>query len=242
VIRRHLPFLVVLIALLAAWQTLHVASGSADVPSPDETLLRLLRMMVTASFWDDVAATSIAFVAALVISVAGGIALGVLLGLSRTTNGVVEPVLTNFYALPKVTLYPIVLAFFGLGLAPKVAFGVMHGLVPITLFTTRAIAQIRPVHLRTARTLGLSGLKTVQKILLPAILPDLVSAVRIGFSLSLLGVLIGEMFAAKAGLGFAAVNAIGLGDTAAITAIGLFLVIFAVSANIGLLALENRQR
>ncbi len=79
-------------------------------------------------------------------------------------------------------------------------------------------------------------------VVLPAILPDLVAAIRIGGSLSLLGVLIGEMFAAKRGLGYAAVTAMGLGDIRTILAIGLFLAVIAVAANIVLLALERRLR
>ena len=80
---------------------------------------------------------------------------------------------------------------------------------------------------------------TVRRVVLPAIVPDLVAGTRIAFSLSLLGVLIGEMFASKRGLGFAAMNAMGLGDTKAILAIGTFLAVFAVGCN-GLLLLVER--
>ncbi len=240
--RAYFPSVVVVLCALALWQGVHLTSASADVPAPGATAIRLGHLLGLSSFWSDVGATSLAFIASLLISVAVGIGLGVALGLHRPSAAAVEPLLSDFYAIPKVTLYPIVLGIFGLGLAPKVAFGVMHALVPITLVTTRAIGQLRPVYLRAAKTMQLPAATAMRTIVLPAILPELLGAMRIGASLSLLGVLIGEMFAAKHGLGFAAMRAMGLGDTTAIAAIGLFLVLFAVAINTGLLTIERKTR
>ena len=78
--------------------------------------------------------------------------------------------------------------------------------------------------------------------MLPAILPELVASLRIGFSLSFFGVFIGEMFASKRGLGFAAVNAMGLGDGTRILAIGVFLSAFAIAMNFILLEIESAIR
>ena len=96
-----------------------------------------------------------AFAAALALSLVGGVALGALLGMGRLAGAVFEPILSTLYALPKVTLYPVVLLVFGLGLPARVAFGVMHGLVPLALFTMNAILHLRPVYRRTARALRL---------------------------------------------------------------------------------------
>jgi NitT/TauT family transport system permease protein len=235
-----MPFATVLLIFLGLWQTLHLASGSKDVPAPGQTVLRLCQMLGSAYFWGDIGATFIAFAASLVISIGAGLGFGVVLGLRRQAGALIEPLLSNFFAIPKVTLYPIVLAFFGLGLAPKIAFGVMHAIVPVILLTKRAVEQIKPAHLRTARSLRLRVSDIVVRVVLPAILPELVAAMRVGASLCLLGVLIGEMFAAKQGLGFAAMSAMGLGDTTSIAAIGLFLVVFAVAINTAMLSLERK--
>jgi NitT/TauT family transport system permease protein len=240
--RRSLPPIVVGLALLGFWQLAHRVAGSDTITSPAATLAFLTRMMRTARFWQDAGETGLAFAWALLLSIALGIALGVLLGLSRPTGDVVEPILVSFYALPKVTLYPLVLLLFGLGMSARVAFGVMHGLVPITLLTRTAISQLKPVYWRTARALRLGRAATIRRIVLPAIVPDLVTGIRIGFSLTLLGVLIGEMFAAKRGLGFAAMNAMGLGDIRTILAIGVFVAAFAIAANTLLLSVERAIR
>jgi NitT/TauT family transport system permease protein len=102
--------------------------------------------------------------------------------------------------------------------------------------------QLKPVYLRTAQALRLSPAQVATTIALPAVLPEVMAGARLGFSLSLLGVLIGEMFASKRGLGFAAVNAMGLGDGTRIMAIGVFLSVCAISINFMLLEIESAIR
>ncbi|WP_260987677.1 ABC transporter permease [Roseomonas gilardii] len=240
--RHAIPSLLVLAVLVLAWQALHSLASTSAITSPAETLARLATLTGTERFWLDVGETGVAFLWALLLSILLGVVAGIMLGLSKPVGKLVEPILVIFYSLPKVTLYPLVLLGFGLGLSAKVAFGVMHGFVPITLLTRNAILQIRPVHRKTARVLHLSRMDTLRSVILPAIAPDLVAGIRIGFSLSLLGVLTGEMFASKRGLGFSAVNAMNLGDIGTIMAIGVFLAAFAVLANSLLLAAERRIR
>jgi NitT/TauT family transport system permease protein len=87
--------------------------------------------------------------------------------------------------------------------------------------------------------LRLSPWQTVRTVALPAVLPEILSGARLGFSLSLLGVLIGELFASKRGLGFLITNAMGLGDIATIMAVALLISAFAIAANAALLALQR---
>ena len=64
-------------------------------------------------------------------------ALGLVLGMRRFAGEVAEPILSSLYTIPKVTLYPVMLLIFGLGMSAKVAFGVIHGVIPVMLFTIR---------------------------------------------------------------------------------------------------------
>ena len=75
--------------------------------------------------------------------------------------------------------------------------------------------------------------------MLPAAIPEIASGLRIGFSVTFLGVLIGEMFASQRGLGYLLMNAIGLYDTPTMMAVIVFLGVFAVTANVMLLALDR---
>ncbi|TGE01975.1 ABC transporter permease subunit [Methylobacterium nonmethylotrophicum] len=225
---------------IGAWQALHAYAGEAAIASPLKALRHLSGLVATAGFWSHATATLTAFAGALAISAALGIGLGLVLGLRRFAGEVAEPILSGLYAIPKVTLYPVILLIFGLGLGAKVAFGVIHGVIPITLFTLTAVKGINPVLIRTARAMRLSQADTIRTVLAPAVLPEIVTGLRVGFSLTLLGVLVGEMFASQRGLGFLIVNGISLHNVKQTTAVILMLVVVAVAANGVLLWLDRR--
>jgi NitT/TauT family transport system permease protein len=241
-IKRFGDYIALFLGLLLIWQCLHWIAGDIALTSPAVTFRHLGALLLTGDFWLDVAETGRAFGLGVLISLIGGIGIGVMLGLNRTAGTVSEPILIALYSLPKVTLYPLVLLCFGLGLSAKVAFGAMHGLIPVSIFTMNAIMQIKAVYWRTGRALRLSPRQTALTIALPAVVPEVIAGARIGFSLTLLGVLIGEMFASQRGLGFLITRAMGLGDIATIMAIAVFLSIFAICANALLLQLDRLVR
>jgi NitT/TauT family transport system permease protein len=162
------------------------------------------------------------------------------LGARRLAGDIVEPILMAFYAIPKITLYPVVLLMFGLGLYAKVTFGVIHGIIPITIFTMSAVRSMRPVFARAARACRLSPLAYARYVLLPAAVPEVLAGLRIGFSLTLLGTLIGEMFASQSGIGHMLMIAMGRNDSQTIMALASLLFIFATAVNLALLNWHQR--
>jgi NitT/TauT family transport system permease protein len=153
---------------------------------------------------------------------------------------VFEPMLVALYSIPKITLYPILLLAFGLGMSSKVAFGTIHGVIPIALFTITAVRNVKRVHIKTGRVMGLGPLDMIARIIFPAALPEIFAGLRIGFSLTLIGTLLGEMFASQRGLGFLLMSAIGLHNIELIMTLTLLLTVFAGTASITLLALNQR--
>jgi NitT/TauT family transport system permease protein len=226
--------------LLALWQALYWEVGDTALRSPWQTLHFAADLAVSERFQPHVQETARAFAIALLLSVGIGLLIGFSLGLSRAAHRVFEPILVASYAIPKITLYPILLLMFGLGIAAKVAFGVIHGVIPIALFTASAVQHIRPAYLKAGRTMGLGATEIVRRIVLPAAAPEIFSGLRIGFSLTLIGTLLGEMFASQRGIGFLLMNAIGLHNVDVIMALTFLLTLFAASAGIALLALNRR--
>lgn len=229
-----------ILALLLVWQGLYEYAGAAALTPPAATARYAVELFGTPSFWRHVGATMSAFGWALLISGLAGIALGLWLGAFRFAGDVAEPMLASLYTIPKVTLYPVMLLIFGLGPSAKIAFGVIHGMFPVILFTLGAVKNIRPVLLRTARAMRLSPGQTARFVLVPAVLPEIASGLRVGFSLCLLGVLIGEMFASQRGIGFLIINGINSHNVRMTTAVTLIVIVFAVAANGALLALDRR--
>jgi NitT/TauT family transport system permease protein len=162
------------------------------------------------------------------------------MGIHRLSGAVGEPILISLYTLPKLTLYPVVLLIFGLSMPGRVTFGAMHGVLPVALLTMNAIRNIPPVYLKSASTMHRSRWQTIATVLMPATLPEVVTGLRIGFTLTLLGVLLAEMFAAKAGLGFLIINAMQLLQAEEMLSVAVVLFVFAAAANALLLWLEHK--
>ena len=238
--RRTTDTLIILIVILLSWQALHQYVGDTALPSPLPTLTYLVHFVTTPRFLDNAMATLVCFAYALALSYALGLALGVWMGSHHLSGAVGEPILISLYTLPKITLYPVVLLIFGLALSGRVTFGAMHGVLPVALLTMGAIRNIPPVYLKAARTMHLSKVQTVLTVLLPATLPEVVAGLRIGFTLTLLGVLLAEMFAAKEGLGFLIVNAMQLVQNEEMITVAVVLFAFAAVANALLLWIERR--
>src|SRR5580704_11829279 len=108
--------LILIAVLFAAWQLLFEFAGSQAMTAPVETFRYLAHLLTTATFWGHVEETSRAFFLALLLAVLLGLIIGFLLGVHRFSSEVFEPVLVAFYSIPKITLYPIILLAFGLGL------------------------------------------------------------------------------------------------------------------------------
>jgi NitT/TauT family transport system permease protein len=239
-VTRRLDSLWFTLAVIALWQLLYEVAGDAALASPWQTVRQAIEMLASAGFWDHVEATFEAFGWAVLLSIVLGLAIGLVLGFSRIAGELFEPILNALYAIPKITLYPVILLFFGLGLPAKVAFGTIHGVFPIILLSMNGVRSVRPVIRKTARALGLSGFETIRTILLPAALPEIFSGIRIGFALTLLGTLIGELFASNRGIGFLLLRAADRQDVPMTMA--LILLLFAVAATAGgiLLAVDRR--
>lgn len=234
---------VLLIVIMAAlWQLASLGLGAAVLPGPVTTIQQVWVEMSDADFGANLMETSKAFFTALCISLIGGTVIGVLLGAQRLAGDVFEPLLIALYSIPKIALYPIVLLMFGLGISAKIAFGAIHGIIPMVIFTMTAVRNIRPVYMRSIRTHRLSPWQGAVHVLIPAAVPEIVAGLRIGFSLTLLGTLLGEMFASQKGIGHLLMLAIDRNDTPTIMALALMLFLFATTVSLGLLQWDRRLR
>jgi NitT/TauT family transport system permease protein len=238
---RIFDYALLVAGVLIAWVLMFQWAGPEALSPPVPTFRRIGEFLVSVQFWDHVEATASAFAYACLIALAGGLAVGFVLGANRFAGQVGEPILTTLYAIPKITLYPVILLIFGLGVSAKVAFGAIHGFFPVALFTIGAIKNTSPVFIKTARVMRLSPLQTIRTVLFPAAMPEIVTGLRIGFSTTLLGTLIGELFASDRGVGFILVRAIEAHQVTDIMALTLLLFAFAASANAGLMAIEHRM-
>lgn len=232
--------LILIAALLALWQLLYAWVGESALATPLATFRYTVRMVSGEAFAGHLYDTMRAFAIAFAFSVVIGLAVGFWLGFQRIAGDTLEPMIVAVYAIPKLTLYPILLLAFGLGLSAKVAFGVIHGVIPIILFTLSAVRNTKPILIKTGRVLKLTPGEMVRWILFPAAIPEIFTGLRVGFSLTLIGTLLAEMFASQRGLGYLLMTGIGLHNVEQILAVTLLIVVFAAAVSVLLLSIDHR--
>lgn len=232
--------LVLITVLVLLWQGLYWWVGDVALASPLATLRYTSKLVATESFDMHLYDTLRAFAIAYALSVVIGLLVGFWLGFDRLSGDALEPMIVAVYAIPKLTLYPILLLAFGLGLSAKVAFGVLHGVIPIILFTLSAVHNTKPILIKTGHVLKLSRSQMVRWILFPAAIPEIFTGLRVGFALTLIGSLLAEMFASQRGLGYLLMNGIGLHNVELIMAVTFIIVVFAASVSSLLLYIDHR--
>src|SRR5215831_15575583 len=174
---------ILIVGLFLFWELAYLIVGEVALRSPWETMQFLGKLMRTDDFWLHLADSLKAFAAALAIAVALGLLIGFALGLHRLSGDAMEPMLVALYSIPKITLYPIILLAFGLGISAKIAFGAIHGIIPVALFTLTAVRSIKPILTKTGRVLKLSPTDLIRSVLFPAALPEIFTGIRVGFCL-----------------------------------------------------------
>jgi NitT/TauT family transport system permease protein len=239
--RRQLTNIAILIVgILIFWELAYLIVGDLAMRSPWATLKFTAQLTQTDLFWGHVSETMQAFAMALVIAVGLGLLIGFTLALHKLSGDSMEPMLVALYSIPKITLYPIILLVFGIGMSAKVAFGAIHGIIPVALFTLSAVRATRPIFIKTGRVLKLPPAEMVRTILFPAAVPEIFTGIRVGFSLTLIGTVLGEMFASQRGLGYLLMNAISLYNVDLIMAVTFLLCVFAAAVNTLLLVTDRR--
>jgi ABC-type nitrate/sulfonate/bicarbonate transport system permease component len=188
-------------ALLAAWEMV-ARAGWVDplfVPAPSAVAGAFLRVgaLAMAGLGDTLAKTAVAYVISVVLGVGGGLVIGSI----RPVRQAVNPFVIALYGMPKILVLPWIVLLFGFGTLPAVVYGAIHGVFPILVLVTGAVRDVDQTWLTVARAFGARRRQLYWKVVLPAIVPTVLTGMRLGIVFCLLGVLIVEMFAGVRGMG-----------------------------------------
>jgi NitT/TauT family transport system permease protein len=168
---------------------------------PSEIVQTWLTIAADGSVWKDTLYTFRSTIYGFVIGTVGGALIGLSFWWSKHYAKIAEPFIIAFEAMPKLALAPIVVLIFGLGLESKVAMAVAITVVITTLTTYNGVRQVDKDLVRMIYSLGASRLQVFTKIVVPATMPSIISALRINIGLALTGAIVGEYIGSTAGLG-----------------------------------------
>jgi NitT/TauT family transport system permease protein/taurine transport system permease protein len=139
---------------------------------------------------------------AILIAWSTGILYGVVAGSISALGRISLPILSTLIAVPLVVLYPIFMAWLGLGPASKIAFGVVSGLFPIASGTIVGVRGVDRGYATMAAAMGASRWQIMFQVMAPLALPAIMAGLRLGTALIVIGVVLGEMLGSTDGIGF----------------------------------------
>lgn len=177
---------------------------------------------------------------ALSIAVSLGGICGLLFGGIRSLREFALPLISSAYAFPLVVAYPLFTAWTGIGPESKVLFGAVYGFFPMLLATAAGLQTVDRGLLLMARSMGATWQQSLLQVFLPAAIPSVLSGLRLGVAMTMIGVIVAEMMAATDGIGFLITQNRTMFNTAEVY-FGVFLVlILAGSLDWCVRALERR--
>jgi NitT/TauT family transport system permease protein len=197
--------LVVALALVLLWAGLSRSRilPASVFPSPPAVAACLWDEIGSGRLADDAIASLFRVSAGFGLAVAVGIPLGLWLGCRASARAALLPAVNFFRSLSPLAWIPFAILWFGIGDAPAIFLIFMATVFPMALSTVAAVSGIPSVYLRVARDFGIRGPELVTTVVLPAILPQVIVALRVTAGLAWLVVVAAEMIAGRDGLGFA---------------------------------------
>ena len=229
-------YAVAVLVLLGTWEAGALCLGSHLLPAPLETLDFFLGSLARPEFLAHVGASLGRVLAGLALAWITAFPLGLLLGHVRRADRWLSPLLFLTYPIPKIVLLPVFLVLFGLGDPPRVLLIAMTSGYQIAVVVRAAARHLDPRHLDSFRSLKGTRTQLVRHVLVPAVLPEALTALRVATGTAVAVLFMAESFATTSGLGFLIMDAWGRGDQlemfAGITAMSLMGVVLYEGCNL----------
>jgi NitT/TauT family transport system permease protein len=196
---------IVLILIVALWAVLSLLNifPESAFPTPQAVVRGFGEEIRAGRLFDDLIASVFRISIGFSIAVALGIPLGLILGQRARGRRALLPTINFFRNLSPLAWIPFAILWFGIGDRPAIFLIFMASFFPIVLATIAAVASIPTVYFRVAENYGYRGTELLTQVTLPAIAPQVITALRITAGLAWVVVVAAEMIAGQDGLGFA---------------------------------------
>ncbi|MFT8245560.1 ABC transporter permease [Roseomonas sp. BN140053] len=169
-----------------------------------------------------------------------GVILGLLMARFTRASQVAEPLFMGLYSLPRVALAPLFVLWFGIGLLSKVMMSFSMVVFVFVLNVLEGVRSLDRDPIDLMRTMRATPFFIARKVLLPAVLPWIFAAFRLGVGLSLIGAVVGELIGSSQGLGWYIERSAGQLDTTGVFAGIITLIVLAMLANQAVAILSRR--
>jgi NitT/TauT family transport system permease protein len=196
------------LAILLAWYALAYSGlvNPALLPRPDQVFAKFRELLHDRLPLDVWMSTQRVFLG-VSLGILLAVPVGFILGWYRGVRTFVDPVINFFRALPPIALIPLVIVYFGIGELAKVAILFYASFFAGVIVMYEGIAQISPIYVRVARTLGATDGEIFRKVIVPLAVPHMLTALRVALGVAWATLVASELIAAQQGLGALIQNA-----------------------------------
>jgi len=226
--------LALLVFTIACWELISYSGlfYKEVFPSITTILSELTILLQTSEFYGHTWVTLFEVGAGLFFAISLGGMTGIIIGSSHVLHRGLDPILVALATTPKIIFFPIIMLLVGIGVESKIAMGALSAYFPICLSTAAGIRSVPQVFIDSAKSFAVSRLQLIRFIYFPAVLPELLTGVRLGLGVCIIGVLLGEIKISNQGLGFMAIEYYNMFNVPALYA--SLIVIFGMAVVINL--------
>ncbi len=220
-------------AILLGWEAL-AASGLLYrdvVPSLIAIGRALVALLADPAYYWHLGVTAGEIGLALAIGGGAGLLAGLVLGANKLLGRAFEPYLYYLGPTPKIIFFPVMIMWFGVGPASKVAMGAVSAFFPIALSVAAGMRLIDPALIRVGKSFRAKPWQMAAKIYLPAMRHPIINGVRLGLGVALIGTLLAETKLSNRGVGFLIIQAYSLFDMPRMYAMLIVLFALSIGAN-----------
>ena len=203
-VRRHpAASLAAFAVLIALWEAA-VRTGVVSelfLPAPSSVAQALWDLVEDGTLWRNLSASLFRLGVGWALGTLAGIVAGFVIGLSSVSRAAGIPVISAIYPVPKIALLPLFILWLGIGETSKVTVVALGVFFPTCIATFSALDAVPRGMVRMAQSFDVPGFDILRKVVLPAVLPGILSAFRITASVALLLLVAAEMIGAQFGIG-----------------------------------------
>lgn len=244
-LRRHESTLIgagTVLLFLIVWQAVVSARlvPPLFLPGPLDIIHAFAVLFAQGEIWNDIWVSGQELIYGYGLAVLTALPLGVLMGWYRRLNYALDPFVNFFNSTPRVALLPLLILWFGIGIWSKIAVVFLGAFFPIVINTIAGVRNLDAGLIKMSRSFGAKDAQIFRTLALPGSVPFILAGLRLGVGHALIGVVVGELVAAQAGIGLMMAKAGATFQTAKVFA-GLIIVAGAGVVLTGILQRVERR-
>ncbi len=218
------PALAVIAALIVAWWVTVIATRSVIFPTPGAVVTGTFELIRDGALWRHIGASLMRVGAGFALAVCVALPLGLWMGWVRGAYRTLNPIFQILRPISPIAWIPIAILWFGVGDASPIYLIFISSVFPMIVQTVAGVHTIEKRYLRAAENFGVSRRTLFTRVVIPAVLPQIIVGMRIGLGVAWLVVVAAEMIALHSGLGYMIIDSRNAGNRYDLVIAGMIII------------------